>query len=298
MTDQKATPPQTKALKPIDALRGDVAKMEGQFKMALPQHISTEKFVRVVQTAINNTPSLASANRASFFSAAMKAAQDGLLPDGKEAALIPFGSGEKASVQYIPMIAGILKKVRNSGELAMITAQMVFEADKFKYWIDTDGEHIEHVPFLFGDRGKPKGVYALAKTKDGAVYIEFLTVADVMAIKNVSRSKGSGPWAGDFEFEMWRKSAIRRLSKRLPMSTDLEQTIHADDEVFLPEPPEQPGEQTEPATKPKTSSRLKDAIKKSEPKDVTPTNPETPPPPQDETPMPEIEQDVSDEVPI
>lgn len=297
MSEQKP-PVQSKALKPVDALKQTVQSMQPQFKAGLPPHISPEKFVRVVQTAINNTPALAQANRQSFFSAAMKAAQDGLLPDGKEAAFVTFGKGEQATVQYMPMVGGILKKVRNSGELSMITAQVVFEADKFRYWIDTDGEHIEHEPSLFGDRGKAKGVYALAKTKDGAVYIEFLTVADVMAIKNVSRSKNSGPWAGDFEHEMWRKSAIRRLSKRLPMSTDLEMTIHADDEVFMPAPAPEP-EQEKPAD-PKPN-RLKNIIKKDEPKDVTPAKAKTEEPPQDDTPMPEAPEETgesSDDVPL
>ena len=58
-----------------------------------------------------------------------------------------------------------------------------------------------------------------------------MTKEDVEKIKQVSRGK-NGPWSGPFAYEMWKKSAIRRLSKRLPMSTDLEHTIKADDNLY------------------------------------------------------------------
>jgi recombination protein RecT len=228
--------------------------MEPQFKAALPPQITPEKFLRVAQTAITSNPQLLTADRTSLYSAVMKAAQDGLLCDGRESAIVMF----KDKATYMPMVGGILKKVRNSGDLSSITAQVVFEKDTFSYWIDSDGEHLDHKPLIFGERGKEVGVYALAKTKDGAVYIEVLTANQVDDIKKVSRSKDSGPWAGPFKHEMWKKSAIRRLSKRLPMSTDLEMVIKADDEVFMP--PEQDESPAETEPRPAKKSRLKAAI--------------------------------------
>jgi len=245
----------SKELSVVDGLKMSITKMGPQFKAALPKHISQEKFTRVLITAVGSTPALAQADRSSLFSAVMKSAQDGLLPDGKEAAIVTFKNKTGGTTaQYMPMLAGILKKVRNSGELSSITAQVVFEKDKFKYWVDADGEHLQHEPNLFSDRGNPIGVYALAKTKDGAVYIEVLTYNQVMDVRNVSKSKDSGPWSGAFEGEMWKKTAIRRLSKRLPMSTDLEQTITADDELYDLDAPQ---ETAEPAEVVVTNSKSK-----------------------------------------
>lgn len=226
----------SKALAPIDALKKSIQQMGPQFKMALPKHIDTEKFTRVLMTAVSNNPALLDADRSSLFAAMMKSAEDGLIPDGKLAALVTFKSKDGVKVQYMPMVAGILRKVRNSGELASITSQLVYKNDKFKYWVDSEGEHLEHEPNLFSDRGEQIGVYALAKTKDGAVYIEVLTMKDVTAIKNSSRAKDFGPWAGEFAGEMQKKSAIRRLAKRLPSSSDIDMTISADDEIFTPPP--------------------------------------------------------------
>src|SRR3990167_3479052 len=203
----------TKALAPVDEVRQTLTKLEPQIKMALPPQISPEKFIRVVMTAVQQNPKLVE-NRAALYGAAIKCAQDGLLPDGKEAALVPYG----ATIQYMPMIAGILKKVRNSGELSSITAQVVYSNDEFAYE-QGDDEKVVHRPLMTGERGKPVLVYAIAKTKDGGVYREFVTEAQLNDVRGMSAAfkKNDGPWVGPFADEMRRKTALRRLSKRLPM---------------------------------------------------------------------------------
>jgi recombination protein RecT len=99
----------------------------------------------------------------------------------------------------------------------------------------------------FGDRGDAIGVYAVAKMKDGSAYVEIMNRRQVDQVRAVSRSKNSGPWTTWWE-EMWRKSVIRRLAKRLPLSTDLDGVIHEDDEMFMP--PEQPAAPAQPPADP------------------------------------------------
>lgn len=216
-----------KQLTPIDQVRGSMQAMESQFRAALPPQIPVERFTRVVMTALQGNPDLVRAERSTLFEACVKAATDGLLPDGKEGALVTYNN----RVVWMPMVQGILKKVRNSGELSSLGSQVFFKNDKFRFWIDAGGDHLEHEPLLLGDRGDAMGVYAVARTKDGASYIEVMTKQQVYDVRNVSRARG-GPWSGPFEHEMWRKTAIRRLAKRLPMSTDLEQVITREDENF------------------------------------------------------------------
>lgn len=218
---------ETKQLTVTDQIKNTLQAMGPQFEAALPTHISVKKFTRVAQTAVLGNQDLLKCDRTSLYKACIESAQDSLLPDGREAAFVPF----KGQVKYMPMVAGVLKKVRNSGELSSLAAQIVHQNDKFSYWVDEDGEHIKHEPDFLKDRGDAVAVYAVAKTKDDGVYIEVLTKKDVEAIKGSSRSK-SGPWSGPFYLEMWKKSAIRRLAKRLPMSTDLEQTIRRDDDMY------------------------------------------------------------------
>lgn len=237
---------ETKKQTPLAELRMamESKEMKEQIKMALPAHVPVDKFIRVVTTAVANEPKLLSANRLSFYNACMKAAADGLVTDGKEAALVTFGD----QVAYMPMIAGILKKIRNSGELEMIDSQVVYAADKFTYRPGIDEMPIFE-PNWFGDRGDAIGVYAVAKTKDGGYFVEIMNKEQVASIQKVSRSKTV--WEGSFKTEMWRKSAIRRLAKRLPSSTDLEQVIEREDEMIdLPKAEEAPPAPTN------TSSRL------------------------------------------
>ena len=216
----------TKQIAPQDQIKNTLTQMIPQFQAALPPHIAPEKFVRVAQTAILTDPSIAKLERNSLFKVCIEAAQDGLLPNGKEGAIVPFGN--KAT--WMPMVAGVLKKVRNSGEIASITAQIVHENDEFDFWIDENGENIKHRPNLFKPRGAEIATYAMAKLKDGSLYIEVLTNEDIKAIQNCSRGNG-GPWK-TFPGEMKKKSAIRRLAKRLPMSTDVENTLQKDDKYY------------------------------------------------------------------
>lgn len=130
----------------------------------------------------------------------------------------------------MPMVAGILSKVRRSGELLSIGAHVVYERDSFRYLLG-DNESIEHSPHLGADRGEAIAAYAVAKTKDGGIYREVMSVADINQVRDVSRSKNNGPWVAWWS-EMAKKTVIRRLSKRLPMSTDLQAVIESVDEDY------------------------------------------------------------------
>jgi recombination protein RecT len=223
-------------------VRAAVERMAPQFKAALPAHIPVERFVRTTLTAVQTNPDLMEADRRTLFAAATRAAQMGLLPDGREGAIVTF-SGK---CQFMPMLGGILKLVRNSGELASIDAQIVYKADKFTYRPGIDLVP-QHEPDWFGDRGEVVGVYAVAKMKDGAAYVEILSKKQVEQVRAVSRSKNAGPWSTWWD-EMARKTAIRRLAKRLPLSTDLDGVVHEDDELFMP--PEQPAAPAQPLADP------------------------------------------------
>lgn len=246
-----------------DQIKGTLQAMKKDLTAALPNHIDADKFIRVAQTAILTNPKVLNLERASLYKSCLQAAQDGLLPDGKESALVPFGQ----VCTFMPMVSGILKKMRNSGEVAGITAQLVYANDFFEYSVDCDGENLTFKPDMFSDRGELKGVFAQAKLKDGTVYIEVMNMKDIEAIKGASRGAKYGPWNGPFASEMMKKSAIRRLAKRLPMSTDVEQTIERDNQYYdLDQRKEVPTVQTdssmppEPLPQGKQAPNLADAM--------------------------------------
>ena len=224
-----ATQPAEQTANPVAVIRQNLVAMEPEFKAALPPHIPVERFKRVALTAIQNTPALAQADRRSLFGALVRLAQDGLLPDGREAAVVMFGN----KAQAMPMIAGILKRVRQSGEVARVSAQVVYKNDTFtvRYGFDEDVEHIP--PALDEPRGEPIGAYATAVLKDGSQLLEVMSLEEIEKVRAVSRAARNGPWVAWWS-EMARKTVMRRLSKRLPMSTDLEDEIFSRDETMRP----------------------------------------------------------------
>jgi recombination protein RecT len=235
---QPVTPPPPREVSPIVQAGNGLIAMRDKFKATLPKHIPVERFERTVITAMNLTPELATADRRSLLNAATKAASDGLLPDGREGALVIFNDRKtnKKMVQWMPMVAGIIKKLRQSGEIASIAARVVYQGEidtgRFKYIIDEGAERLTHEPMLWGDRGKAVLVYATARFKDGTVQNEPMTMADVEKARAVSRTGKSeyGPWA-QWTDEMMRKTAIRRLAKYLPLSAEDNRLLHRDEET-------------------------------------------------------------------
>jgi recombination protein RecT len=239
MTEKKITS--------VDEVCMGLAAAEQTFKMSLPPQIPSAKFIRVAQTAIRNNPGLAELDRNSLYAAFHKCAADGLIPDGREAVITP----RKGKAVYMPMVGGICKRARNSGEIKTINALLVFENDEYDHWIDEQGEHFKHRPTR-EEQGKQILTYAFCQTKDGGLFFEEIDMKQMAAIEKQAQENGSA-WQGPFKTEMMRKSALRRLLKyRVPSSTDIDDLIRVDDEPLpVPEPPKKAET---------TSSRLRDVV--------------------------------------
>lgn len=202
------------------------AKIAPQVRQALPTHIPYERFERVVMMAVQRDPKLLKADQRSLFLACQKAATDGLMPDGREGALVRFWDKRagRDMVQWIPMVFGLRKLAHNSGEIASLTAEVVYDCDKFIV-VKGDDPRIIHEPLMDQpDDAKMIAAYMVAKLKNGEIVREVMTRKQVEKVKNSSRSRDKqgnlvGPWV-DWEDEQWRKTVIRRGSKQLPLTAD------------------------------------------------------------------------------
>ncbi len=277
-------------------VRGEIIKMTPEFAKALPGHIPAEKFQRTVLTALQMNPQVARAASGtqggleSLLAACTKAATDGLIIDGREAALVTFrqkvsGRNEQDKwedrVQYIPMVAGLMKKARNSGEIASIAAHVVYANDNFVYVLGDD-ERIEHAPKLDGERGAPIAVYAIVRLKDGSVQREVMDRAAVMRIAGQSKNKDQyDPAKGANYGEWWRKTVIRRISKYLPSSSDKDDFQRAverldDDFDFEPNVDTPVPEAQAPKKRGGAAAALKNVTPRQDgPFDDTPHDPQT-----------------------
>lgn len=265
----------------LPEMKGAIAKMQGEFAKGLPGHITPERFVRTAQTAISMTRNIEKVqNLQSLMAACAKAAADGLILDGREAALVIDFKGE---VQYRPMMRGLLKLAHQSGEIKSIVVERVFDNDEFDY-VPTDyNQPITHVVNLKQERGNCYAVYAIAVMKDGGMTYEVMTMDEVRRIRD--RSDGwkafkagkikSTPWSTDEE-EMSRKTVFRRLSKYLPSSADKSAFAAAveridEDYTFETEADPATGEVAKPRPAGKQRGGAMAALK-----NITPANDEAP----------------------
>lgn len=200
----------------------------GQFKLALPAHITPEKFQRVAMTALLNNPDIADCTPGSVMNALMKCAQDGLLPDGREAALVKYSG----NAQYMPMVYGLIKRMRNSGEVKAVNAYIVYEQDIFDYEIVNGVESIRHKPAITGNRGEMLLTYAVIMLSDGTPHIEVMMKADVDRARNAGKAANGPAWKNWYE-EMAKKTVIHRAAKRVPTSSDAAEFLNSDMRMTL-----------------------------------------------------------------
>lgn len=122
---------------------------------------------------------------------------------------------------------GFLKLLRRSGQIVAADVQIVYENDQFELELGTN-PYIKHTPDL-NDRGTQfRGAYAWARMPTGEFIIEWMTTADIEAVRAVSQAKNAMAWT-QWWSEMARKSVVRRLVKRLPLSPVAEKAVALDE---------------------------------------------------------------------
>lgn len=230
------------------------------FKSLMPEG-QVARFLRVVNNAILRDPKIADASTQSIFLECQKCANDGLVLDGREAALVTFKTNKKVKnaqgrwednwqteVVYIPMIRGLTKLINASPQIADWHTGLVYEEEyrqnRFEYMAG-DQPRIDHHPIIIGDRGPVVAAYSVARLRNGSVKIEVMTLDQLDKIKNRTKSQRkvyangkdtgeteiTGPWKDDPE-EMYRKTVARRHFKSLPLEGKAETAINRVDELY------------------------------------------------------------------
>jgi len=209
----------------LTKIKDKIGGMESEFKKTLPASIAPERFVRTAQTAIFSTRNIDKVtDMNSFITEVAKAAQDGLIIDGREAALV---IDHKGRARYTPMVRGLLKLAHNSGAIKGMVVEVVRKGDKFTHKPSSLTEPITHEVDHEAERGEMYAVYALVELMTGGLMHEVMNLKQINGIRDRSDGwkafqKGaikSTPWSTDPE-EMARKTVFRRISKYLPSSSE------------------------------------------------------------------------------
>lgn len=233
---------------PVVAFKRDLQTLIERKELSLPSNVSVDAFRNAAIVAVQDNPEILRCEPASVMKALRTVSAAGLVPDGREAAIVPF----KGQAQAMPMVFGLIKMARRSGDVKDIRAHIVYQneldQDRFEYVVG-DEETLRHEPILFGNKGPAVAAYAIAKLKDGTIVREFMDKDQIEKVRKSSpqqrgKENPSGIWQ-TWTDEMWKKSVIRRLCKRLDLSAEDLRRVMVDEDT----PPMRdvtPTEQQEP----------------------------------------------------
>lgn len=204
-------------------------QQKGEIARALPQHMTADRFARIVLTECRRTPQLLACTPASLLGAVMLSAQLGLEPGPLgHCYLIPFRTKGRLEVQWILGYRGMIDLARRSGRIESIVAHDVREGDEFDFEFGLD-EKLRHRPAL-ADRGDAIAYYALARFTGGGHAFVVLSLDDVNQYRGRSKAKDSGPWVTDYD-AMAKKTCVRRLSPFLPLTVEAAHALSVDEAI-------------------------------------------------------------------
>lgn len=231
-------------MSPVALFKRDLVKRKDSFKDQLPPDISPDRFISAAMSAVQHNPDLLNADLGSLFNALNSSCRDGLLPDNREGALVIHNTKVKTpgqpdywakQVAWMPMVKGVLKKIRQSGEVRTITMGVVYQGEEFDYWIDDEGEHLTHRPSYEVERTDTniRLAYAMVRLTDRDLQVEIIPKLELEKIRAASKTgaKGFGPWK-DWYAQMAKKSALHRLAPKLPIRSELIELIERDNDLY------------------------------------------------------------------
>ncbi len=213
------------AARPIDIFRGFVGKMEDQIVplLPIPPTLSPQRteqmrtalwgrFQQIVVASAIRDPEILQCTQLSLFNACKEAALAGLQPDGHEAVILAY----KGKATFVPMVLGIAKKVRGSGEIDDIWARVVRAGDHFEYE-EGDTPFIKHKPLIGQGLHDVVAAYSICRFKNGTLSRCVMDIAEIEGIRIKYSKARTGPWTSPETYpRMCEKTVFRRHSKFLP----------------------------------------------------------------------------------
>jgi len=211
----------------------------------LPKTITPERMIQICASIVATKPELKACTAASVLGAIVSASILGLdpTPELQFVYFIPRSNFKKTLNAYVTECtftigaAGWKELIIRNGGTAKMSAYVVRERDHFEITLGDDARLI-HKPCL-DDAGEMKYVYCIVQLENGEKVFRYLNREQVYARRNKSTNidkktgemKDASPWVGDFEEEMWIKTAIKHIRKFIRISPQVGQAAAIDDKV-------------------------------------------------------------------
>lgn len=196
-----------------------------QIALALPKHLTPERMIRVALTAWHRTPALQECSPMSIVGAVVQASELGLELTGPlgQAYLVPFWNKntKQKEAQFIVGYRGFIDLAYRSGRVETFCAHVVSANDVFEFEYGTSA-FLRHKPAR-SNPGEVTDVYAVCKQKGGGVDFEVMSREEIDSHRERYSKAGASdysPWVTAWA-EMAKKTPLRRLAKRVPLSVEL-----------------------------------------------------------------------------
>lgn len=215
-------------------LRDSIKRMESQFALALPRHVTVDRFVRAALTALGTVRHLPECTEQSVLAGLTQAAQLGLeVSDVRgQCYLVPRRNrrnGNRWEATFQLGYRGMIDLAARAG--ITVDVDTVYAHDTFDFERGTNAR-LYHRPTL-DDPGDAIAYYAVAHFADSRrpqFVIRGRKAIEIHRDRFASQRDGddvAGPWVEHFD-AMARKTVIRMLLNTLPTSAELREAVTAD----------------------------------------------------------------------
>ena len=190
----------------------------------LPEPRMIDQFMYAAEVSMGKNKALEGCSPVSVLNCLLTSAKYGILPDGRNAHLIPYGQECQLQFDY----KGFVHILIRDGVAKKVYCETICANDKFTW---KNGEIVNHE--ISFPRGEILGVYCDITLADDTHQYELMDRDEIDKIKACSRglSSASSPW-NRFYSEMAKKSVFRRATKWLKLSPDVMDAMQNDDEQF------------------------------------------------------------------
>lgn len=220
--------------RPPTAIESLKQSMSGDYMTQITNYYGGDKqeamrFMTSAVEYVRKVPKLLETDKTSLMMALVTAAQFRFLPSNVsgESYILPYGKEAKFQMGY----QGYVTLLYRTGLISTISSNIIYANDVFEYAEGLDPVLI-HKPTMFGKpKGEVIGVYTVVVMKDGGKTFKVMDVPSIMAIKNLSKAKGSAssPWnSNDPEKWMYRKTCLIQHQKLLPKTSELSLALEKD----------------------------------------------------------------------
>ena len=193
----------------------------------LPNETEVARFMAVALLQLSDPKvggKLARCTKESFYNSIMSSARSGILPDGTNGYLIPYGTTCTLQFSY----RGLCDMAIRNGIATHFASDIVRRNDVFVW---RNGCLVEHTVEGWDDeeRGDVVGVWCRAFLPDGQTQDMRMSKKDIEKVR--SKAQSDNVWSEWWE-EMAKKACLKRLFKTMRNTPQLAEAIKVDNELY------------------------------------------------------------------